>query len=503
MLGITIWGARARCIAVYTQKHARTVRRACRKATNSSSVKSHFNKLIVGSFVLAVIILALIALITYRGTTGLIHASEMVSHTREVLENLEALLSDISDAEVGQRGYVITGRESFLTPYHEALAEIVAHTQRLRELILDNPAQQARLTRLGPLIQSKLAITKENISLRADAGFAAAQENIASETGKRVMDEIRRTIADMRAEEENLLQKRDDQAKASARKAFRLAWVGSALSFLLLCACFQMLRREIAERQRAELEIRTLNQDLQTHAAQLESANQELEAFSYSVSHDLRAPLRHISGFVELLGKQDNAQDPKASRYLKFIADSARQMGTLVDDLLSFSRMSRTEMHLGQVDLKQLTAEIHADLAASCAKRSIAWRVGDLPCVQGDAAMLRLALVNLLSNAVKYTSTRPEAKIEISCTPGQEEHIIAVRDNGVGFDMKYLDKLFGVFQRLHHADEFEGTGIGLANVRRIIHRHGGRTWAEGKPDQGATFYFSLPKHLNPQPATHP
>ncbi|MDB6109445.1 MAG: Multi-sensor signal transduction histidine kinase [Pedosphaera sp.] len=465
-------------------------------------MKSHFDKIIVGSFVLAVIILGLIALITYRGTTGLIRASESVNHTREVLENLEALLSDISDAEVGQRGYVITGRESFLTPYHAALTEVDFHTERIRALTSDNPAQQARLARLQPLVDSKLAIVKKNISLRATEGFEAAQNSIATEAGKRVMDGIRRIIGEMRTEEEQLLQKRDGQAKASARSAFRFAWVGSAASFLLLFLCFHLLRREIAQRQRAEMEIKALNQALQAHAAQLESTNQELEAFSYSVSHDLRAPLRHINGFVKLLGKQDHGQDAQASRYLKFIADSARQMGNLVDDLLSFSRMSRTEMHLGQVDLRQLVAEIRAGLAASAANRSVTWRIGDLPIVHGDAAMLRLALVNLLSNALKYTSTRAEAKIDISYTPGQAEHIISVGDNGVGFDMKYLDKLFSVFQRLHHSDQFEGTGIGLANVRRIIDRHGGRTWAEGKPDQGATFSFALPKCPPSQSATH-
>jgi PAS domain S-box-containing protein len=257
--------------------------------------------------------------------------------------------------------------------------------------------------------------------------------------------------------------------------------------------------RDITEQKRVEDSVRQLNEDLRERTAQLEILNQELEAFSYSVSHDLRAPVRHISGFVDLLSRQDVGSDPKTHRYLKFIAESARQMGELVDDLLSFSRMARTEMHVGRVPLAQLVAEARRELADSCVNRSVTWRVEDLPEVTGDAAMLRLVFVNLLANAIKYTGRQPHAEIEVGSTPGTDENVVFVRDNGVGFDMKYVDKLFGVFQRLHRNDEFEGTGIGLANVRRIIHRHGGRTWAVGEIGRGATFYFSIPR----QPCSSP
>ncbi len=259
--------------------------------------------------------------------------------------------------------------------------------------------------------------------------------------------------------------------------------------------------RDITEQKRVDDSIKQLNEDLRERTAQLETLNKELEAFSYSVSHDLRAPVRHISGFVDLLGKQNVGEDPKTQRYLKFIAESARHMGQLVDDLLSFSRMARTEMTIGRVGLTQLTEEVRGQLAGSCANRSINWRVGDLPEVCGDAPMLRLVFMNLLANSIKYTGKQPAAEIEIGSKPGGEEDVIFVRDNGVGFDMKYVSKLFGVFQRLHRSEDFEGTGIGLANVRRIISRHGGRTWAEGEVDHGATIYFSLPRRPNPQPAT--
>jgi len=207
--------------------------------------------------------------------------------------------------------------------------------------------------------------------------------------------------------------------------------------------------------------------------------------------------LRHIDGFLELL--QDRiatTQDEKSRRYMAIISEAAKKMGRLIDDLLSFSRMSRYEMSKGQVDLGDLVQQVIRELGPETEGRTIRWRIGDLPVITGDRAMLRIVLVNLISNAIKFTRPREQAEIEIGRTVDREtEPSVFVRDNGVGFDMTYADKLFGVFQRLHHVDEFEGTGIGLANVHRIIKRHGGRTWAEGKVNHGATFYFSLPRAI--------
>jgi PAS domain S-box-containing protein len=253
---------------------------------------------------------------------------------------------------------------------------------------------------------------------------------------------------------------------------------------------------DISDRKRREEEIRKLNVELGKRTSELEVTNKELEAFAYSVSHDLRAPLRHMVGFTELLQKHlGPTLDEKSRRYMKIILESAKKMGALIDDLLAFSRIGRAETRETMVSLEQVVKEVLTDMQQETDGRNIVWKIGTLPSLYGDRSMLRLALVNLISNAVKFTRTHPQAEIEIGSMEKKEEGVVVfVRDNGVGFDMKYAHKLFGVFQRLHQADSFEGTGIGLATVQRIIHRHGGRVWAESLQNRGATFFFSVPSY---------
>lgn len=228
--------------------------------------------------------------------------------------------------------------------------------------------------------------------------------------------------------------------------------------------------------------------------AELERSNKELEAFSYSVSHDLRAPLRHVVGYAEMLREEAaDSLSERGRRCVETIIESSEYAGTLVDRLLAFSRLGRGELQKGRVDMNALVREVRRDVAAAAGDRRVTWRVADLPAVDADVMMLRAAVRNLLENAVKYTRGRDEAVVEVGCRDEGGEVVFSVRDNGVGFDMRYAGKLFGVFQRLHRMEDYEGTGIGLANVRRIAERHGGRAWAEGEEGRGATFYFSLPR----------
>ncbi len=261
---------------------------------------------------------------------------------------------------------------------------------------------------------------------------------------------------------------------------------------LILFQAFNEMLAQIQTRDRALEKAREeLERRVEARTAQLAAANKELEAFSYSVSHDLRAPLRHIDGFSTILAKKLGAVPPDIEQYLGRIREGAKHMGHLIDDLLHMAQIGRKEVIRRPVDAQALAQAVIRDLQPECEGRQIQWEVGDLPTLECDQGLMKLVFTNLLSNAVKYTRRADQAVIEVGQARQDGVPVIFVRDNGAGFDQQYAHRLFGVFQRLHRAEEFEGTGVGLATVQRIIQKHGGRIWAEGKLNEGATFRFTL------------
>ena len=442
---------------------------------------------VLGGFGLVFTGIVVISAISYRNTAVLIENSRLDTKSHELVQLLNSVGESLDAAESGHRRYLVTGDESYLTSYRTVVERMPEYLRYLRGLTNDGVEQRDRVEILERLIAKQLGAETGAITQREKDGYEGVRHLALSGAAKNEIEGIHRVMTELDTAEQRAIQARVAQSAGSTRNTIALLGLGALLQLVLLASVYFLIHHDVTERRRVATE-------LQSRGELLQAANKELEAFSYSVSHDLRAPLRHIDGYAALLSKSaGEALSDKARRYLQTISDSAKQMGQLIDDLLVFSRMGRQDMLRTTVNLDQLVKTVLHDLRLDLQGRTISWTMHPLPNVSGDPVMLRQVFLNLISNALKFTATRPETKIEIGAVrrnSGEAE--VFVRDNGVGFDMQYVNKLFGVFQRLHRNDEFEGTGIGLANVRRIIHRHGGRTWAEGAPNQGATFYFSLP-----------
>jgi signal transduction histidine kinase len=442
---------------------------------------------VLAGFGLVFLGILVISVMSYRNTAVVVKNSRLDTASHELVQLLSSIEESLIAAESGHRRYLVTGDESYLKAYHAIMEQMPEFSRYLHALGGSSAEQRERVSQLEQLIQQQLDIETEAIRQRAKRGTDTVRQLALPGVAKRELDNIHRLIAELESSEQQSTGARVLQSAGTTRSTIALLALGAVLQLVLLGSVYYLIHHDVTNRRRVAAELRRQGELLQ-------AANKELEAFSYSVSHDLRAPLRHIDGYAALLSKTaGEALNDKAQRYLQTISDSAKQMGQLIDDLLVFSRMGRQEMLRSTVNLNQLIKTVIHDLRLDLQGRTISWTIGTLPDVPGDPAMLRQVFMNLLTNAVKFTATRPQGRIEIGWrrdAPG--EVTIFVRDNGVGFDMQYVNKLFGVFQRLHRNDEFEGTGIGLANVRRIIHRHGGRTWAEGTVDEGATFYLTLP-----------
>ena len=584
--------------------------------TKDSIIKSLKRKPHLFWLGIAILLLVLEAGLFFGIWTRLSDRERWSVHTHEALEEIESLLSAAKDAETGERRYLLTQKDPYLLPFKEAVTQIPLRLAKLRALISDNPGQQVRIENLTSLLAERLVVLQKGIELRRTSGNGAAIELPAE---KQIMDQIRRVMGAMKAEELFVLKRGNEELLATARGMITLMASGAGLLLIVLMAGSRAIEQHILERgqdeevrsrlaaivdssenailsqtlagvivtwnrgaeklygytaaemmgrstsllvppevqdempailrqiergerieshetvrvakdgrridvvltispiksrlgqvtgasiiahditdsKRAESEIlrlnNTLEQRVQERTAQLQEANRELEAFSYSVSHDLRAPLRAVEGLARILLRDYSGKvlDKTAADYMERMSAASQRMGHLIADLLGLSRLSRQEMTRQVVNLSEIAEDILTELKIREPQRSASTEVEPGLVTNADPNLARIAMENLLGNAWKYTGKTDAPTITFGAILDQKGPTYFVRDNGAGFDMAHADQLFAPFQRLHRSDEFEGTGIGLATVQRVVRRHGGRVWAEAKPDQGATFYFTL------------
>jgi signal transduction histidine kinase len=462
--------------------------------------RSSVERKVLAAFAGALLLLVAGALFTYRASVDFAESSEGISRTEQLRDALDDLYVVLSGAESAQAAYLLTGRIQSREEYSRLAASSHAYQRTIASFVAGDPTQAADLDRLKAHVQRRLKLLEEVTALYDENGLSSAREAIASDEGAASMRAILELTTRMDERGEAVLIQRENTLARTRQLTLGSLLLTLAVATGIFIALFRGISREMSARADAELDLRernrevlALNSELAQRAAEVEAMNKELEAFSYSVSHDLRAPLRHIDGYIEmLLEEAGETLSEEAKRHLAVIADSSRHMSDLIDDLLDFSKSGRVELHAERVDLGPLASDVIRSLEMGTRGRAIEWDIEDLPAVRGDPALLRQVFVNLIDNAVKYTRQRDSAVIRIGSAGVQQgRQVVFVQDNGVGFDMKHAAKLFGLFQRLHRADEFEGTGIGLANVRRIVARHGGTVWVEAEPGRGATFYFSL------------
>ena len=461
--------------------------------------------------VFAVLLVAVNAIVAYRAVGVLEQAQTWVQHTYQVIAQVEIITGAAKDAETGERGYLITGDPAFLEPYNNAQRDLPGYLDTFYQLTIDNPSQTNRLANMRSHIAVRNRLLHDAIEIRRGGSTMVQAALSVTGPGKVEMDSIRAIAREMQSEEYRLLATRLAEARQADIRTRTTIALATGLDIVLLIVMSRYLYRERALRRSTELQAvelrdanakisasaaeinelnRTLDLRVKQRTAELESINRELEAFSYSVSHDLRAPLRTVDGFSLALEEDySDAVDDAGKDFIRRIRGGVQRMGQLIDALLQLSRITRAELDSSDFDLSAVANSVAANLLQENPGRAIEFSIQPDLAAVGDLHLVRIALENLFGNSVKFTSKLPAALIEFGWDPIKEAYF--VRDNGAGFDMTYADRLFSAFHRLHGDKDFKGSGIGLATVSRIVHRHHGKIWAHSQVDDGATFFFSL------------
>ena len=458
----------------------------------------------------AILIVLLNTWVASHALARLFSAERWLAHTLETLTQTEGIYVGMSQANGATRAFLLTGDPQFLDRYQETSRTVHGAVHQVQQLTLDNQSQQARIAVLRERIAVKLGALDAVIAIKKwHPGSAFLSPTVLRPALADSPDggvSVRYAITQIENEEWRLLAQRSAEAQSAKRNVIGTFAAAVALDLVLLVIAFQQLihagedREQLAARAEQivtlNTELQSLNSDLEARVAQrtreLEVSNQELQAFSYSVSHDLRAPLRTIDGFsLALLEDYADRLDTDGRDFIARVRGGVQRMGTLIDALLQLSRVTRSEVQREQVDLSQLSTTIFEELYGSEEERAVKFHAQEGVVASADPRLLRVALENLLGNALKFTSKTPDARIDFGHMVKDGKNVYFIRDNGAGFDMQYVDRLFTAFQRLHGDRDFKGSGIGLATVSRIILRHHGEIWAEGTPGQGATFFFTL------------
>jgi signal transduction histidine kinase len=450
-------------------------------------------------FALAAVVVIGSGLLIHRNIQLIAENERLVVHTYQVLNRLTGIHTALTTAESSQRGYLITGQRDYLAGYEKAVPEIAVHLKEISIAVSDNPNQVSVFPTMASSVNQRLTSLATGIEILEKNGLDSARDFIRMGLGAEQMKQVDKNIETMVREEQRLLALRDEQSRASHRSTSQLAFLAAVVGLSMVLVAWYLSLREVRQRDKTaellEARVRERTSELDAANTSLRASNRELEQFASVASHDLQEPLRKIEAFGDRLKMNRDALNDQSRDYLDRILSSASRMRTLINDLLSFSRIATRAQPFKPVDLAAVAREVSSDLEGRVQEVDGRIELGTLPAIEADPLQMRQLLQNLIANALKFRQKDipPVVRVAAELVADDPERIrLTVADNGIGFEEQYLDRIFEVFQRLHGRNEFEGTGIGLAICRKIVERHGGTITARSKLGEGSTFIVTLP-----------